>query len=134
MEIRSSSISTCEPATGYVTRSNGLMKLDRLFVDLAPEQVRMLLLAVANRLDSGFTATDVEQFCEDLARVEPDDDLLVEPTVRFQGDELPFVVDAFKNETDILEIAFIAPAVLVDLVQEEIRRSFGELKVRRIPA
>jgi hypothetical protein len=110
------------------------MKLDRLFADLVPEQLRMLLLAVASRFDSGFTAIEVERFCLDLAEVEPDDDLLVEPIILFQGEELPFVVDAFKNETDTLEVAFIAPAALADVVEEEIRRSLGGIDVRRIRA
>jgi hypothetical protein len=109
------------------------MTLDRVFVDLTPDQIRTLLLALANRLDKGFTTADAEQFCSDLLASSADDDLLIEPIVEFQGVELPFAIDAFKSESALVQLVFLTPAVLADLVEAEVRASLGDVSIRRIP-
>jgi hypothetical protein len=110
------------------------MTLDRVFVHLQPEQIRTLLLAIAARLDGGFTPVDVEQFCSDLPTQSADDDLLIEPIVVYQGAQLPLVIDAFKHDSPSLELVFMTPAVLADLVEGEVRASFGDISLRRLPS
>jgi hypothetical protein len=107
--------------------------LDRVFIDLAPEQIRTLLVAIAARLDDGFTAADAEQFCTNLVAAAVDDDLLIEPGVTFRGARLPFAIDAFKGESESVELVFFAPAVLADLVESEVRATLGDVGVRRVP-
>ncbi len=109
------------------------MKLDRLFVDLPLDKVRVSLLALARRLDGGFTGAEAEQFCADLARLETEDDLLLERTVLVGGFEAPFVIDVLGHDKDAFSLAFIAPRMLAALVQEEIRAACGVTTIRVIP-
>jgi len=108
------------------------MRLDRVFVDLPHDKVRVLLLALAQRLDGGFTAADAEEFSTDQSVLASDDDLLIEPMVLFGGEQLPFVVDVLSHDADTTALVFIVPRVLATLVQEEIRASFGVTPMRVI--
>jgi hypothetical protein len=107
------------------------MTLDRVFVHLAPDQIRALLVALANRFDDGFTTADAEQFFSRLAASSADDDLLIEPIVAFQGSRLPFAIDAFKGESALVELVFLTPPVLADLVETELR-VIGDVSMRRV--
>ena len=109
------------------------MTLDRIFVRLQPEQIRTLLLAIAGRLDDGFTRADAEQFCSDLATLSADDDLLIEPIVTYEGVQLPLVIEAFKDASPSLELVFMTPALLADVAEREVRSLFGDIGVRRTP-
>jgi len=108
------------------------MKLDRLFVDLPPDKVRVLLFAFARRLDGGFTAAEAEQFCTDLAAPESEDGVLLETKVLLGGENLPFIIDVLGHDTDTFELVLIVPRVLANLVQEEIRVHFGAVPLRII--
>jgi hypothetical protein len=109
------------------------MKLDRVFVNLKLEQLRVLLVGVARHLE-GFADADVEEICGKVANLESDDDVLVEPIVRFQGKSMPLVVNVFGSEAEINEVVFIVPASLADLVQAECRRLVDSGAIRRISA
>jgi len=111
----------------------GSVTLDRVFVRLPPQQIRTLLLAIAARLDDGFTKANVEQFCSELVALSADDDLMIEPIVAYQGAQLPLVIDAFKDASPSLELVFMTPALLADLAESEVRALFGDISVRRIP-
>jgi hypothetical protein len=109
------------------------MRLDQVFVNVSIDQLRTLLLTFASRL-SGFTATDVEDFCASVNVLDPDDDAIFEPTVSFQGEHLPFVVDVFKDAQGALEAGFLLAPMLTPLVQNEARSLVGAEAVRSIIA
>jgi hypothetical protein len=106
------------------------MLLDRVFVALTDGQLKSLLLEVASHLRGGLTTGEIEQFCAGVAALEPDDDLLIEPSVAFRGEELPFVVDVFKDEHGALEAVFLLAPALTSLVQDEARSLAGAAAVR----
>jgi len=96
------------------------MRLDRVLVNLERRQARQVLLGTVASLERGLSPHDVEELCADLEGLAPDEDVRIEPTVRFQNEDLPFVVDAFKKEADRCELVFIVPRVLGDLVRAQL--------------
>ena len=69
-----------------------------------------------------------------MAIAGPDDDLLIEPMVSYQGRPLPLVLDVFFEEGSPPELAVLAPAPLLTLVVEQIRASLGARDVRVLRA
>jgi hypothetical protein len=114
------------------TKRQYLMLLDRVFVQVTDDQLRLLLLTLAGHLEAGFTPAEVDAFCAGVVALEPDDDLLAEPTVSFQGEELPFAVDVFKDEHGDLEAVFLLAPVLTPLVEDEARSLAGATSVRSL--
>jgi hypothetical protein len=108
------------------------MRLDRVFVDLPIDQVRLVLLALSRRLDGGLDAAQGEEFSEELAGLQEEDDLLLERTVAFDGEELPFIVDVLGHDTETFELVFIVPKALALLVQEELQAACGVSTMRLI--
>jgi len=109
------------------------MHLDRVFVRVIGEQLKAVLVAAASQLN-GFSADDIDQLCADVAALEPDDDVLIEPDVSFRGAPSPFIVDVFKDAQGSLEVVFILPPALASVVQEVARSVVGTASVRRIAA
>jgi hypothetical protein len=109
------------------------MDLDRVFAQVNGDQLKAVLLALAPRLE-GFSVEEIDRLCADVAALEADDDLLVEPTVSFRGEPLPFVVDVFKNADGTLEAVFMLPPVLTSIVQDAARAVVGAAAVRSIVA
>ena len=108
------------------------MLLDRVFVNVTDDQLKSLLLQLASHLGHGLTADEIEDFCAGVVALEPDDDLLIEPAVSFGGEELPFVVDVFKDEHCALEAVFLVAPEITSLVEDEARSLVGGAAVRKI--
>jgi len=106
--------------------------LERLAVRTSLEQVSALLLAVAERLDGGFSRDDVEEFCTGVSRLDVGDDLVAEPAVSFRRTMYAFVIDVSRREGAVFEIAFIAAGVLIDMVEREARESLEDVRIRRM--
>jgi hypothetical protein len=109
------------------------MNLDRVFAQVTGDQLKAVLLMLAPRLE-GFSVDEVDRLCADVAAIEADDDVLIEPTVSFQGAALPFVVDVFKDVDGVLEVVFMLPPVLTSLVQDAACAVVGAAAVRSIVA
>jgi hypothetical protein len=107
--------------------------LDRVFVRVSSEQLSAVLVAIASHLE-GFRSSDIDQLCADVAALESDDDVLIEPDISFQGRALPFVVDVFKDAQGSLEVVFLLPRALTSPVQELARSVVGPAAVRSIAA
>jgi hypothetical protein len=109
------------------------MNLDRVFVQVAGDQLKAVLLALVPRLD-GLSVDDTDRHCADVAALEADDDVLIEATISFQGTALPFVVDVFKDADGALEAVFMLPPVLTSLVQDAACAVVGAAAVRSVVA
>ena len=108
------------------------MLLDRVFVAVTETQLKSLLLSLSSHLGGGLTAIEVAAFCAKVADVAPDDDVLIELAVCFQGAELPFVLDVFKDDEGALEAVFLLVPMLTSLVQKEASSHAGPAAVRSI--
>lgn len=108
--------------------------LERLIVNLSREQVHLVLLAVAARLDSGFSRDDAEEFCAQLDELEPDDELVVEPAVSFRRATFPFGIEVAKTGADSFAVGVVGPAAAIDMVEAEIRGGLIGAGVRRMRA
>jgi len=106
------------------------VRLDRVFVTLQSREVRGLVLAVATHLDGGLSSSEVDEFCEALDALAPDDDVLIEPIVGYRGEALPLVIDAFKEEAGRCEVGFLVPRALAELVQQQAERVCPAAPVR----
>ena len=109
------------------------MNLDRVFAQVTGDQLNAVLLALVPRLE-GFSADEIGRLCADVAALEADDDVLIEPTISFQGAPLPFVIDVFKDAEGALEVVFMLPPVLTSLVQDTACAVVGAAAVRSIVA
>ena len=109
------------------------MNLDRVFAQVTGDQLKAVLHALVPRLD-GFSVDDADRLCADVAALQADDDVLIEPTISFQGAALPFVVDVFKDADGALEAVFMLPPVLTALVQDAACAVVGAVAVPSIVA
>ncbi len=107
------------------------MDFDRVFASVNGEQLKAVLVAVASQVE-GFSPGDIDQLCADVAALEPDDDVLIEPDISFRGNALPFAVDVFKDAQGALEVVFLLPRALTSLVQDVARGVVGTSAVRCI--
>jgi len=88
---------------------------------------------VASRVE-GFSPGDVDQLCADVAALELDDDVLLEPEISFCGVALPFAVDVFKDAEGALEVVFLLAPDLRSMVQDAACAAVGKSAVRSIVA
>lgn len=109
------------------------MKLDRVFADVNSEQLKALLLMIASRVE-GISPGDVDQLCADVAALELDDDVLLEPEISFRGVALPFAIDVFKDAEGALEVVFLLAPDLSTTVQDAACAVVGRSAVRSIVA
>jgi hypothetical protein len=109
------------------------MNLDRVFAQVTGDQLKAVLLTLAPRLE-GFSVDEIGRLCADVVALKADDDVLIEPTISFQGAALPFVVDVFKDVDGALEVVFMLPPVLTSLVQYAACAVVGAAAVRSIVA
>jgi hypothetical protein len=96
------------------------IQLERLLMDAPLKVLEAVLAGVRAQLGEGLSEAEVADFVARVHRLKADDDLLIEPIVEFRGESVPFVVDAFATESESLEVVFIAPASLVDVVEAEV--------------
>ena len=105
--------------------------LDRLLAELTPEQVRSLLLRLADELETDLTAERVEQFHREMTELAVDDDALLEGAVEDEGQTVPLLLEFFKNAAAD-ELLVVAPPGIVALVLREIESLVEEPRVRVI--
>jgi hypothetical protein len=87
--------------------------LDRLFVALKPDEVRALLLRLADDLATDLTAARVEGFCAELLDDDSEDDPLLEAEA---------------------ELMVLGPPPVVEQVQRQIESFCASASLRLIPA
>jgi hypothetical protein len=107
------------------------MHLDRVFAVANSEQLKAILLAVSSRV-SGLSPSEVDQLCADVAALEPDDDVLLEPEISFCGAALPFAINVFKDAEGALEVVFLLATDLTSMVQDVACAAVGKSAVRSI--
>lgn len=93
------------------------IRLERIFVHLGAGQLRSLLTAVAGHVGR-FGPGVVDTFCRTLAASDPAD-RIAEHIVTFDGEAMPFIMDAWESEGGITELVFLVPRRLGDLIQVE---------------
>ena len=96
-------------------------KLDRLFTTITVSQASELLGAVAHRLDSGFSEREAAQVSADLADLEVEDSLLIEPFVSMDGVRVPFFLDAERLPDDAVELTIVAAPPLTAWLERHVR-------------
>ena len=77
----------------------GDVKLDRLLVTLSHSQAAGILSDLAATVESGFSSDDALRAAADLAALQGEDSLLVEPIVTVGGASVPFILDAYPADT-----------------------------------
>jgi hypothetical protein len=110
------------------------VRLERVFVTLPVHHVRRLLHAIVRHLEAGLSRDEVEKFCALLEGEHEWNDLIIEPIVRFEGQELPFIVDVLDEESDMFEIVFTSPPAISQIVLREIQLECSEITPKVIPA
>lgn len=109
------------------------MKLDRLFTSMTTPQLERLLLAVAARLNDGFTAADAGEAAAQCSSLADGESLLLEPIVQLKGVAVPFIVDV-SREGPLLQLAFITAPPLTGLLEHEFAGATPTLAVKVLRA
>jgi hypothetical protein len=110
------------------------MRLERVFVTLPLVLVRRLLYAVVRSFESGLSPEEVDTYCARIESQVDRDDLLIEPFVRFHGQETPFIIDIRDKPSGEFELVFITSPTVSQLVQNQISAECGGVTPRVIPA
>jgi hypothetical protein len=96
-------------------------KLDRLFTTVSVSQAQGLLDAIAGRLESGFSVREAAQVGADLAALDAEDSLLIEPFVSIDGTRVPFFVDVEKLAGNSVELTIVTAPPLTDWLERHLR-------------
>jgi hypothetical protein len=108
--------------------------LDRLFVALKPDEVRALLLRLADDLATDLTAARVEGFCAELLDDDSEDDPLLETEVQYEDRTVPLVFEYIKDSEAEAELMVLGPPPVVEQVQRQIESFCASASLRLIPA
>lgn len=108
--------------------------LDRLFVALKPDEVRALLLRLADDLATDLTAARVEGFCAELLEGDSEDDPLLETEVQYEDLTVPLVFEYIRDSEAGAELMVLGPPPVVQEVQRQITSLCGSASLRLIPA
>jgi hypothetical protein len=108
--------------------------LDRLFVGLEPDEVRSILVRLADDLDTDLTVARAEAFCAELLDEESEDDPLLEAEVQYEGRTVPLVFEYIRDSEVGAELMVLGPPPVVRQVQQQIASLGGSASLRLIPA
>jgi len=108
--------------------------LDRLFAALGPDEVRSILVRLAEALDTDLTAPRVEAFHAELLDEESWDDPILDAEVQYEGQTVPLVFEYVRDSEAGAELMVLGPPPVVQQVQSEIASMFGSAGLRLIPA
>ena len=94
------------------------MKLDRLFARVSIAQTQAIVRAVAGVATGGFDQREAARVADDIARLQPDEDVFVEPIVDALGGRMPFVLEACRRGEQIEATIITAPPLTGFLERE----------------
>ena len=103
---------------------SGHGKLEEASMNFDLEDVEPLLVSVASRVQSGFSATDATNLAADIALLDVDDELTREYTVVLNGERMPLRVQAVMDDIEAPDVYFFAPARLRTVIDEAMRPYF----------
>lgn len=94
------------------------MKLDRLFAKVSIAQTQAIVRAVAGVATGGFDMREASRIADDIARLQPDQDVFMEPIVDALGGRMPFVLEACRRDDHIEATIITAPPLTAFLERE----------------
>lgn len=95
------------------------MKLDRLFARVSIAQAQAVVRAVAGVATGGFDLREASRVSDDIARLQPDEDVFMEPIVDALGGRMPFVLEACRRG-DQIEATIITAPPLTGFLEREL--------------
>jgi hypothetical protein len=108
--------------------------LDRLFVDLQPDEVRATLVRLADEMETDLTAARVEAFCAELSDEGREDDPLLEAEVAYLDRSVPLVFEYVRDSEVGAELMVLGPPPVVQEVQRLVASLWRNATLRLIPA
>jgi hypothetical protein len=97
----------------------GAIKLDRLFAKVSIAQAQAIVRAVAGIATGGFDVHEAARVADEIARLQPDQDVFMEPIVDALGGRMPFVLEACRRE-DHIEVTIITAPPLTAFLEREL--------------
>ena len=94
------------------------MKLDRLFARVSIAQMQAIVRSVGGVATGGFDAHEASRISDEIARLQPDQDVFLEPIVDALGGRMPFVLEACRREDHIEATIITAPPLTAFLERE----------------
>jgi hypothetical protein len=95
------------------------MKLDRLFARVTVAQMQAIVRAVAGVAGSGFDAKEAIAIADEIARLQPGQDVFLQPIVEALGGRAPFVLEASRQDEGI-EATFITGPPLTAWLERQL--------------
>lgn len=108
--------------------------IDRLFLSVKPDEVRSILVRLADDLDTDLTRKRIEAFCAELPDEGSEDDPLLEAEVIHEGRPVPLVFEYVRDSESGDELMILGPPPVVEQIQQRVSSLHGEGSLRLIPA
>jgi hypothetical protein len=94
------------------------MKLDRLFARVSIAQMQAIVRSVTGVATGGFDVHEAARISDEIARLQPDQDVFLEPIVDALGGRMPFVLEACRRGAQIEATIITAPPLTAFLERE----------------
>ena len=95
------------------------VKLDRLFAKVSIAQMQAIVRSVAGVATGGFDQREAARISDEIARLQPDQDVFLEPIVDALGGRMPFVLEACRRG-DQIEATIITAPPLTGFLEREL--------------